>query len=265
MSGGAVPALISNDACLLIDIEGTLYDDGEPVAGAIEAVHMLRTTRRQFRFLSNTDSRTPGQMAERLRDMGFGVADHEVFAPLSAAAALLDRQTLALMPASLTAHLPPADAEQGYTQVVVVGDCREILDYNILDAAFRALRAGAELVAMQRGRYFKRTDGDHLDTGAIVAALEYAAGVEARVIGKPSPSFFSLAAGSMGQEPHDCVVIGDDATTDIIGGAACGAVTIQVRTGKYADQRLEGIETVADHVVESFADVPAFMVGEGSL
>jgi ribonucleotide monophosphatase NagD (HAD superfamily) len=144
---------------------------------------------------------------------------------------------------------------------VLVGDCRDVLDYAVLDAAFRAVRAGAELVALQRGRYFRREDGDHLDTGAVVAGLEYSAGVHARVLGKPSTDFFDLAARSLGLSVQECAVVGDDATTDIAGGRDAGARTVQVRTGKYADQHAEGITGSADATIDSIADLPAFLQG----
>ncbi|WP_239088918.1 hypothetical protein [Micromonospora gifhornensis] len=75
-------------------------------------------------------------------------------------------RTFALLSRELTALMPTVAAVGPYTHVLV-GDCRETLDYPALDEAFRAVRAGAELVALQRGRYFKRADGDHVDTGAV--------------------------------------------------------------------------------------------------
>ena len=127
--------------------------------------------------------------------------------------------------------------------------------------AFRAVRSGAALVALQRGKYFKRPDGDHVDTGAVVAAIEYAADVTARVVGKPSPEYFQAAASSLGVELSACLVIGDDATTDIAGGRAAGAVTVQVRTGKFADQSRAGAGERADVTLDSVADLPALLAG----
>ncbi len=49
---------------------------------------------------------------------------------------------------------------------VLVADARYGATYQDLDAAFRALRAGAELVATQVNRVAVRYDGEHLDTGA---------------------------------------------------------------------------------------------------
>lgn len=161
---------------------------------------------------------------------------------------------------SLAANLPSVVIEPPYTHVVV-GDCREVLDYALLDTAFRAVRSGATLVALQRGKYFKRPDGDHVDTGAVIAAIEYAADVTARVVGKPSVDYFQAAASSLGVDLAACVVIGDDATTDIAGGRAAGAVTVQVRTGKFADQSRAGAGEQADVTLDSVADLPGLLVG----
>jgi hypothetical protein len=71
--------------------------------------------------------------------------------------------------------------------------------YDDLDAAFRALRAGAELVATQVNRVAVRDDGEHLDTGGWVRLLEYATGETARVLGKPSPEFFTAPLEALGR------------------------------------------------------------------
>jgi ribonucleotide monophosphatase NagD (HAD superfamily) len=95
----------------------------------------------------------------------------------------------------------------------------------------------------------------------VVAGLEYAAAVQARVLGKPSTDFFALAARSLGFPIQECVVVGDDATTDIAGGRDAGARAVQVRTGKYADQQAEGITGSADVTIDSVADLPALLAG----
>ncbi|GID93465.1 HAD-IIA family hydrolase [Amorphoplanes digitatis] len=140
---------------------------------------------------------------------------------------------------------------------VVIGDCRQTLSYRHLDAAFRAVRAGAELMALQRGRYYRAADGDHVDTGAIVAAVEYAAERPARVLGKPSRDFLRLADQSAGGAAAGRLwVVGDDRTTDIEMANAADAISVQVRTGKYADQRDNDALARAAHVIDSVADLP---------
>ena len=140
---------------------------------------------------------------------------------------------------------------------VVVGDLSERLSYGLMDEAFRAVRSGAALIALQKGRFFLVDGTAHLDTGAFVAALEYSAGVEALVVGKPSTSFLELAVASTGTapEPERIWVVGDDVTTDIRMGHDAGTRTVLVRTGKYAHQREPAGASVPEFVVDSIADL----------
>ncbi len=247
---------------VLLDLEGTLYADGQLIAGANEAVAALRSSGTALRFLTNTESRPASDITEELAALGLDVPNDELFTPLTAATTLLsergDTVVLPLVSTTVRMSLEPL-ATAGPPTHVLVGDCRDILSYDLLDQAFRAARDGAELIALQRGRYFLRTDGEHIDTGAIVAALEYAARVQARVLGKPSPDFFELAAQSAGVMTTECVVVGDDATTDIDGGVNVGAATVQVRTGKHRRQAAEGVESRADITIDSIADLPGVM------
>lgn len=95
-----------------------------------------------------------------------------------------------------------------------------------------------------------------LDAGAFVAALEYATGREATIVGKPSPAFFRAAAESMGVDLPDMAVVGDDITTDVAGAQACGAAAVLVRTGKFREGDLSGGSPKPDVVLESLASLP---------
>lgn len=242
----------------LLDLEGTLYANERVIEGAAAAIGALREQGVALRFLTNTDSRTTAQIHARLIGYGLPVRPEELFTPVVAARHLLTApgvRTYALVSRALRDGVPGLVSEPPYTHVLI-GDCRDVLDYPALDGAFRAVRDGAELLALQRGRYFKRADGDHLDTGAVVAAVEYAAGTTARVLGKPAVDFFALAVRSLGVSADECLVVGDDASTDVAGGNAAGLRTVQVRTGKYADQHAEGLTGSATHTCESVAELP---------
>lgn len=252
---------------VLLDLEGTLFEDGRPVPGAARTLSWLAERGMPVRFLTNIDSRPPEAIARELAAMDLDLPAEAVFSPVTAARQLFAATEGARVHLLVSGMLRPSLAglveTAPYTHVLV-GDCRDVLNYSTLDGAFRALRAGAELVTLQRGRYFKRADGDHVDTGAVVAGLEYAAGVRARVLGKPSAEFFQLAARSAGVDIGECLVVGDDVTTDIAGGRAARARVLQVRTGKYADQRAEGLlgQDPAD-TIDSVADLPRLLGDPG--
>ncbi|WP_229844875.1 HAD-IIA family hydrolase [Streptomyces cinnamoneus] len=252
---------------LLIDINGTIFDHGIAIEGAREAVNLLRDRGYALRFLTNTESKTVEATLESLSACGLEVDREELFTPVVAARTLLEgfpsACVLSLMSDELRQSLAAAQPEQesGPTHVVV-GDCQDVLDYPLLNRAFRAVRAGAELIALQRGALYRTPQGEEfIDTGAIVAALEYGTGRTARLLGKPSSEYFGLAATSTGFAPGQTAVVGDDATTDSAGGNSIGATTIQVRTGKYAAQAAAGLAKGAAHTVDSIADVPGLLAG----
>ena len=89
--------------------------------------------------------------------------------------------------------------------------------YTRLNEAFRQLLEGAELIALEKDRYWMGNDGMMLSAGPFVAALEYASGKKAVVMGKPSRDFFMRALASMNARPDHSVMIGDDVVTDIGG------------------------------------------------
>lgn len=260
---------------ILCDLDGTLYTGSATVPGAVDALRQLRDLGCRVVFLTNTDSKPEAMLLASLRARGFDVDAAELFTPVSAALRLLAGLPQARVVPFMSGLLAdvftpfaatPADEISRSITHVIVGDPRGGLDYAALDAAFRAIRNGAELIALQRGRYFKDRDGDHIDTGALVAALEYSTGVSARLLGKPSLDFLTLAAESAGVRPQDVWVVGDDATSDIAMGNAAGAVTVQVETGKYPDQAAERQVLLhrATHQITSIVELPALIAARGA-
>lgn len=251
-------------ATILCDLDGTLYTGTMTFPGAAEALDELRRLGCVVRFFTNTDSKSESRLLAELSDRGFSLTAEELFTPVSAAIRLLDAEpdcrVLALVTPDLASTFAPFQSNDGVPiSHVIVGDIRETLSYALLDQAFRSIRGGAELIALQRGPYFKDETGDHIDTGAVVAALEFSTGVRARVIGKPSQDFLRLAAASAGQVAADVWVVGDDATTDIAMGNDAGSVTVQVETGKFADQANERLAHPATHRIASIANLPGLI------
>ena len=105
--------------------------------------------------------------------------------------------------------------------------------YATLNQAFRLVHGGAPLFALGRNRYFQEADGLSLDAGPFVAALEYASGQTAELIGKPAPAIFRAALASTGCAPADAVMMGDDVDSDVNGAITAGLRGILVKTGKY--------------------------------
>jgi HAD superfamily hydrolase (TIGR01458 family) len=146
-------------------------------------------------------------------------------------------------------------------EVVLVGDLGPEFTFERLNSAFRSLRAGAGLVAVHRNRFWLPEAGPTLDAGPFVAALEYAARVEATLVGKPSAAFFRTAASRTGVQLERLAVVGDDVDSDVAGARAAGLVSIQVRTGKFDPSRQETLlpGERPHRVIDSLAVLPALL------
>jgi ribonucleotide monophosphatase NagD (HAD superfamily) len=93
-----------------------------------------------------------------------------------------------------------------------------------------------------------------------VRLLEYATGHTARVLGKPSPEFFTGPLDALGRRAPTALVVGDDLAADIGGGQGVGAATVLVRSGK-GDRPQPGADAEPDAVVDSVADLPGLLRG----
>ena len=149
---------------------------------------------------------------------------------------------------------PRAGGEKA--QAVILGDLGDGFTPEVLNGAFRMLMDGAELVALQHNRYWRRADGLALDVGAYSTALEYASSQEAVVVGKPAEEFFKAAVADMGVE--HAVMVGDDVEADVGGAMAAGLPGVLVRTGKFRREALKARVTPTA-IVDSIADVPALI------
>ena len=95
-----------------------------------------------------------------------------------------------------------ADAPGARAAAVVIGDGADDLSYANLDRAFRLIRGGADLVAMHRNPWWLTARGPTLDSGAFVAALEYATGVRAIDLRQAGPIMFRTALAGLAGGPR---------------------------------------------------------------
>jgi HAD superfamily hydrolase (TIGR01458 family) len=238
---------------LLLDLDGTLHVGGEPVEGACEAVERLAASGRALRYVTNTTRNPRRAVRGQLEAMGFEVEESEIFTPARAASALIgNRSCYPLVDGSLRADLRGVDLVEDDPECVLIGDLGAGFTYERLNAAFRRLVGGAELLALQKNRYWRTREGLSLDAGPFVAALEYASGDRATVVGKPEEHFFRLALEDMGLEPHEVAMVGDDAEADVAGAQSAGLTGILVKTGKYRPEA----EGAPDLILESVAELP---------
>lgn len=154
-------------------------------------------------------------------------------------------------------------------EAVLVGGADEtaetnrVFSYMNLGRAFAELDAGAELYCLHKNRWWQTSRGPLLDAGAFVAGLEYAAAVEATVLGKPSPAYFEAALAALDADAERTWMVGDDFEADIAGAQQYGLRTALVRTGKFRPDALEAAGIRPDAILNSIADLPGWLDGAG--
>jgi len=224
---------------VVLDMEGVLHIDWEPLPGAAGAVGELRAAGLELGILTNTTGKSRHDMAARLAAMGMEFEPERIITAAWATAEHLRTQrpgarVHALVESGVSDDLAGLDLvdDPARADVIVLGGPDESWTYDRLNAAFRALRGGAELVAMQRNRWWTTAAGPALDAGMFVAGLEYAAQVGATVVGKPSPEIYRTACTALGVEPAAAMMVGDDLESDLPPARSIGMRTCLVRTGK---------------------------------
>jgi HAD superfamily hydrolase (TIGR01458 family) len=258
LGNGVAPAV-------LLDIDGVLHVGDQPIEGAIETLVELRELTAGLRLVTNTTSKSRSQIVEQLGRLGFDVSVNEVLTPAALAVRHCRergyRSVRLLVGEGLREDLAGLVEAPGGAAVdaVVLGDLGDDFTAEVLNGAFRLLMDGAELVALQHNRYWRRADGLALDVGAYSAALEYASGVEAAVVGKPATEFFTAALADLQSQPEGTLMVGDDVEADVGGALAAGLRAVLVRTGKYRDDALEASGVTPTEIVDSIADVPALV------
>lgn len=249
---------------VLIDIDGVLTVSWEPISGAVATVEHLRAAGIPLALVTNTTSRSRASIAAALAAAGFPVTASDVLtAPAVAASYLREHypgaRCLLLNSGDIRTDLPGitlAGEDDPAVDVVLIGGAGPEFSYQALNRAFGCLQAGARLVAMSRGMYWRTSNGLQLDSGAFVAGLEQAAGTAAEVVGKPAEAFFGAALADLGVTAQDALMIGDDIVNDVLAAQHCGLTGVLVKTGKYLARTQSSAPSAPDHVLDSIADLP---------
>ena len=239
---------------------------GAPIAGAGQAVSELRANGHRLRFVTNTTVRTRAALVAELRGLGVTLDEDELQTTAAAAVrALQGRRVLALTMPSVVEDFEGLDLVGEDADAVLLGGADEgeesmrVFSYMNLARAFGELLTGADLYCLHKNRWWQTSRGPLLDSGAFVAGLEYAAGVDATILGKPSPAYFEAALEALDADPKLTWMVGDDIEADIAGAQNFGLRTALVRTGKFRPDDLERSGVTPDIVVNSIAELPEWL------
>lgn len=237
----------------VLDLDGTLVLGDRrnhglaPLPGALALTRWLTQRDVPFVVFTNGTTRTPGQYAGTLRELGFALPDEAVLTPATSAASLFrrrgHRQVLALGHDGLAGPLreaglevvTPADAGSADpppgSAAVLVGWYPEFTLPD-LELACRWVWAGATLYSSSQSMFFATAGGRALGTSrAISAMIKSITGGRVRLVGKPSLQALRCAASRLRVPLADLAVVGDDPDLEVPMAHRGRSLAIAVGTG----------------------------------
>ncbi|MEP6995296.1 MAG: hypothetical protein ABI968_12290 [Acidobacteriota bacterium] len=141
---------------LLIDLEGTVFQEGRLIPGAADAVAELRARGIPHAFVTNTTSRPRSALVRELSDMGLEIDPDRILTAPRAARDDLERRGLRrchfLLRPSLMEDFPGIEPVEESPQAVILGDMGDGMTFARLNRAFRHILAGAPLITLARNR-----------------------------------------------------------------------------------------------------------------
>lgn len=218
---------IQKKSCLLIDLDGVVYQGKQPILGAVDALAKFRTAGYKIAFLTNNSASHSFSILEKLWSFGIDCNSQHLMTAAQASATLIKEQNL--------------DADRG---VFVIGTeglkqtltsegigcvepemCGAVLagldpnfNYFAISQGLTALNRGVPFIICNRDANFPGDGGNLLPgCGAMAGALEATSGRKATLeIGKPNTIMLDLLMKQLQVRPADCLVIGDMLDYDIL-------------------------------------------------
>jgi 4-nitrophenyl phosphatase len=227
----------------LLDLDGVIYRGERLLPGVNELVTWLDATGRQVLYLSNNSFATPEEVTAKLARLGVPHPEGRVItAGWATVRAIAERfpggRVFVLAVPSMErlaerVGLRPVaadDPEDPPPAALLVGLDRG-LTYARLRCGLRAILAGAAFYAVNRDPRLPVEDGFEPGTGSIVAALEWSSGLQAEMIGKPSPGIVLQALRQLDMPASEVLMVGDGLDLDVVAGHAAGVDAALVLTG----------------------------------
>ncbi|MEA2201364.1 MAG: 5-nucleotidase [Solirubrobacteraceae bacterium] len=250
----------------LIDMDGVLVREEQPIPGAERFIARLRERGTPFLVLTNNSIYTRRDLAARLTASGLDVPEEAIWTSALATARFLEDQrprgtAFVIGEAGLTTALHDA----GYTlterapDYVVLGETRTY-SFERITRAIRLIVDGARFIATNPDPIGPTADGPLPATGSVAALISHASGVDPYFVGKPNPLMMRSALNAIDAHSETAAMIGDRMDTDVVSGLEAGMETILVLSGVTTREDAERYPYRASRIVESVADLLGVLV-----
>ncbi len=220
---------------VLCDLDGVVWLSHQPIPGSVAAIARVRAAGHRVLFVTNNSSARVEDQEAALAAIGIPAVG-DVLTSANAAALLVQpgERVLVCGGDGVVQSLERRGATvvlDGPADAVVVGWHRTF-DYDGLTRAARAVRDGARLVGTNDDATYPTPDGPIPGGGAILAAVQTAAGVSPTIAGKPYEPMALLVRSIVGDDAaRSAVMVGDRPSTDGLFARTLGCRYAHVESG----------------------------------
>jgi HAD superfamily hydrolase (TIGR01450 family) len=223
----------------LMDLDGVVYVGADAVPGAVEAVESARERGMRIAYVTNNASRTAGQVAQHLRDLGLTAEDADVVTAAHAVAHLVADavpEGSAVLLVGGEGLREPLErrglrcvASLDDEPVAVVQGFHPDLGWRMLAEAAYAIETGLPWFASNADLTLPTDRGTAPGNGSLIQAVSNATGQRPTVAGKPERALFDETIERTGAKRP--LMVGDRFDTDIDGAVNAGIDSLAVLTG----------------------------------
>ncbi len=223
--------LIPPIRALILDMDGVLWRDNEPIGNLPSIFAKIKAKRLQVILATNNATRTPDQYVAKMAQFGVEIEPWRVINSANATAYRLKKAFPQGGPVFALAAQGFSPAGSDEEPIAVIGGLDRQITYDKLKRGTLLIRSGLPFYGTNPDRTFPTPGGLVPGAGSILAALEAATDVKPIMAGKPSPDMYNLALELLNLGAQDTLAVGDRLETDILGGQRAGCRTALVLSG----------------------------------
>ncbi len=249
----------------VLDMDGTVYLGNNLIDGALDFIHKVTETGRDFIFFTNNASRVPSFYKEKLARMGLDIDESKVVTAGDVTAQYLkefypDKRVYL----NGTPLLEESFREKGINLVdedpdVAVQSFDTTMTYEKMDKICRFIRNGVPFVSTHMDINCPTEDGFMPDSGAMCALITASTGVEPRYLGKPFKETVDMVLEITGYQREEVAFVGDRIYTDVATGVNNGAKGFLVLTGEADMQTVAESEVEPDCIFDSLYEMSKYL------
>jgi len=258
-------AQLGNITGLIIDMDGVLWRDSEPIGDLPSIFDRIRSMGLKFILATNNATRTVEQYHNKIFKFGVTLEDWQVITSAEATAIFLKRKYSDGLNAYVVGQPGLKDTLRSWGINVVDETAKDVhvvvasLDYSLtyekLKHASLLVRSGCEFIGTNSDVTFPTPEGLIPGSGTVVGAIELASEKKAIMIGKPEPLLYQMALDRLGLKPEVVLGIGDRLETDIAGAQAAGIHTALVLSGVSTQDQAECYQPSPEIIAANLAEI----------